>query len=254
MTKKTVMALVIAGTITYKSFSQETKKDTIQKRNEIALDIETPLFYAIGGNSFDYGTNNFAIMSKHYMHKSGIRLGITGTIGDSYSNYNGDWNHTVFPSSTTITTNSTVSYLIPEWAINNMIGLSGGYEYLMGRKKLKHFIGLDANASILSVTGTTFREIDSTNYYPYGYGYGYGVSIGSKKSSLAKFGLFPFYGIKYPISNHFSLSMQVGLQYYWISGLVKYMADDNNIYTQSVHQSGLHADSFISDISLIYRF
>jgi hypothetical protein len=261
MTKKIVMAYLIIGTTSYQCFSQDfslmpTKKDSVPvekfSENEIVLNIETILFYAVGGRTFDSRSNNFGIMYKHRIEKSASRFGITYVNNSNYDLPYPDNN--TFPSSTTITTSGTISYLRGYLNVNNIIGVSGGYEYLIGKRKTKQVIGMDANMAFMAITSVTQRETDSTNISPAGYGYGWIDEIGSYNSSLIKLGLFPFYGIKYPLSNHLSFSIQTGFEFYWIYGHVKYITENSKTYSQLINQSGLHADSFISDISLIYRF
>lgn len=250
------MACSIAGTMTSQSLSKENGKDPFLIRNEIAFNIQTLLLYSIVDNNNLLQTNfRWDIIYKQYFNKSGVRFGIKyRNQTDVFGNYSyflrGDYN--VFPSNTTITTATTVSSLSAHTWMNDIIGISGGYEYLMGKRKLKHFIGIDLNVAKVSVAEMTLRNTDSIQCSnPC---YGHSVFVGSKNSYPIKLGLFPFYGIKYPLSNRLSISMQTEFEYYWLMGKINFAGENNTVYQAKAKQSGFHTESFISNMSVIYSF
>ena len=143
-----------------------------------------------------------------------------------------------------------------------------GYEWRRGKKKLKRFFGTDV------ITGYYQSKITKRDYaFKLGYTKQQQITYGTKypqyvpddsqyatiafseTSDLFYVGLSPFYGIRYPISKRFSMSVQTGFYLYFAFGNTSY-----NDYTKSVFKNystnflSTGISNFINDISLSYHF
>ena len=260
--------------------TRDTTKINQPKKNEIAIKIQPALYYMLGGNNYQYmqnglyvGTinlfgidnrNTVGILYKHYFNRSGIRVGLNynrNKFKYYYSSSGGINNSNfAFPNGITFSTQYPGFFetsLVYSLYSNCIAGISIGYEYVMGKKKLKHFVGCDVNGSVYSISEKTekqYWQTDTIAAFQY-YSHVYRTDlIGTHNSTLFKIGFAPFYGIKYFFSNRISMSLQTGFEQFFVKGKIKLVDDKGNEYFQTVKQSDIYSQSVISDISISYRF
>ncbi|MBI3503021.1 MAG: hypothetical protein HY063_14620 [Bacteroidetes bacterium] len=261
------------------------KPDTIIK-NEIAVGIAPILYRGLQPNPpnnlyqkeeryslINEVRSTYRIIYKHFFNKSAIRFGFfyenvfRGDNQDFFSiSRSISYSYFSFPPSTAFSTasstDSTSSYLDYTLSGQPSKGLSAGYEYKMGKKKLKFIFGFDVLGAVYPISETTDRvkekfRNDTLSFPPYvvklRYSYEY-TALEEQKSYLKKISIAPFWGMRYDFTHHFSMSIQTGVESYWLLGKIKFIDDNGTAYSQSVNEFMSMKDSFFTDISLIYRF
>lgn len=260
MRKIILFVLITFIHLTNTLYSQTEIPKAITRKNEIALDIKPVLISTLGATN-EY-SNTTGLMYKHHFGKSALRLGLT----PMWSKYtkrllleNYDFNSQIhFPSNTKIETDTSSSTL---WG--TIIGKSRysfsfdlGFEYNFGKRKLTHFIGTDFNLGFFSVLSQISRTdyAKDTSYTPDQLTFVRYTLVSESQSMIKKIGISPFYGVKYSISKRFSLAMQTGIEYYFLTGDIKYSDDIGNQYENNINTRGLHISGLIGDFSVIYHF
>ncbi|MDQ3048283.1 MAG: hypothetical protein M3R27_12100 [Bacteroidota bacterium] len=129
-----------------------------------------------------------------------------------------------------------------------------GYERLFGQKKLKWFYGAD-----LSIGYSESRSI-TQNYIITVLGphilleeYESEANI-TQKSKTFSVGIIPFFGVKYPLSRRFSISMQLGTDIVYGSSEVSETSASGNTTTRVTTIDFNQNTGLMNDISLVYKF
>lgn len=240
--KRSLMLLLCVFAINaHSQDSLKTDKSVKPKRHEIGLNILPP-FLALtgvsGGNPQYFNTTY-----KYFLNKRLAFRTTAGIIAFGNNNLCGNQTETVIKTNS-VTVNKT-KYTHDPTNIQGSIGL----ESILGKRKLKHVIGFD-------LTYNYQNQRENISYYKLTDSIGMNnekiqnwqsIDTGQAviNTYINKYGITPFYSVRYPISKKFVLtsSMRFNLQASQRrhGGLTYYSFDFN--------MSGV-----ISEVSLFYRF
>jgi len=139
--------------------------------------------------------------------------------------------------------------------------LNIGYEFIRGKKKLKRFYGADFVIGYYHSFSGKYRESwfkDTTSVYNIN-GWTplyHEAPILTERTidNIFFIGLSPFYGLRYPISNRFLMSVQVGFNGCIGLEKIKTSGEYINTFTHSSTIPYFFLSGIIDDVSLIFRF
>ncbi len=220
--------------------SSKAKTPKILKRHEIGLNILPPLL-ALSGVS--QSQPNFFNATYRYILNAHNALRATAGINVYNSNNSGDQKNAVAMGNG-LTVYQTTNSRTPA---NLMAGI--GYERIMGKRKLKHVIGVDLTYNyVSSISSSSYYGIKDSVYNNTHHADIVPIDTGraTVQKYYHKFGVTPFYSIRYPLSSKWliSASTRFNFQYYKI----------NNGNYPAITLYDLNLSGLISEISLFYRF
>ncbi len=210
------------------------------RKNEIGLNV-LPLFIAISGASSNY--NDLFNFTYRRLLKPKHALRITSGI---YLNGN-DWSNG-YPL--IVSKSNSVTVYQTNYSTGRVNVQSGiGYEYILGKRKLKHVFGCDLTYNYQKVTSNrSYYQIkDSTDvnnnmHQTYS---SIDTGIVSKSFINHKLGANLFYSLRYPLGNKWLLTASTILSYQtWRS--------DEFAKKSTINQ--FDVKGLVSEVSLFYRF
>lgn len=223
------------------------------KKNEISINT-APLFRVLLNSGLAEATRFSVSYKRNLSENSALRFTLVADMINSNAfNYN-PWNEVIIIQSDSVVVKQvqvTPGYVSPH--------LNLGFEKLFGKHKLKWFYGTDLtigyseNQSYIQ-NKTLIRDFSSgPNVWVEAQTFQADI-ISRSKTETFSLGLSPFFGAKYPLSKHFSLSAQVGVD---MAVQNKNISVSNNLVTSNFHVTSFdfnQSTGFLNDISLVYKF
>ena len=232
--KQIILLLTIAAFTAQAQDSLKTSAKAPKKKHELGVSIIVPLILAIGATDYNERYTN---LTYRYFLKD--KHAIKPFVGVSMVTPTPEAQKTI-----SATNNSTL------YAMNNITTPSNfqvgvGYEYIMGKKKLKHAIGADIyyNNKFLKEEFFYYQEIDSVGVDGNRFRQTTTLDTGAyiKTKNYDKLGFNLCYSVRYEASKRWVISTSTIMtnKFYWAPRSSNY----------EMNFIGL-----ISDISIFYRF
>lgn len=248
-----VVSINVRGQEPSTSFNPPTIHEL--KKNEISIN-SAPFFKVLLNAQTSDVTRFSATYKRNLNEKSALRFSI---VADKVSNL--DYNfYTNTKNEIIIVKNDSVMIkqkTITSGYVSPYIKL--GYERLFGKKKLKWFYGADLSVGYSKRSSykqnTTLIKDSTQGPNSWVETMEYRADILSKTTTkIISVGINPFFGVKYPISKHFSISAQVGVDmFYRNENTAANWSKANR--TSRISTLDFNEDAgFLNDISLVYKF
>ncbi len=235
--------IVCACALSFAALGQDSinaKNPVPLKRNEIGLNVLPPILLLAGVNSAQ--TKYFNATYKRFLsERNALRVTAGVNVFNTPTNPN-------IIKSTFVGGGLTLNKVTTTSTPINVQG-SLGYERVMGKRRLKHVIGADltynyVNERVLSeyygTKDTTINNIQMSDYIR--------IDTGRtvKNNYVHKFGITPFYSIRYPITKRWLLTTSVRANFQMYKRKVDGYPD--------MTISDFNLNGLLSEVSLFYRF
>ena len=268
MTKKIVMAVIMATALSATGISQETTAaiPTIPqektKRNELGLNIASAASILLGAEPY---TPKLSLNFKRIVHENkALRFAASYQFKWVETSLHNIYNYDILSQ-----TDSTQIRRNKQSDNGGRMQVNAGYEWRKGKKKLKYFFGADLIAGHTSHIYSVFDQAYKLEQiYPFRgsptedtlFRFEYDPNtptmfVTSEKTNYYYVGLGPFFGLTYPLSKRFSISAQTGVDIRYSFG--KTVTKDYFSKISNSRSYGLYEFStsgIVNDLSLIYKF
>jgi hypothetical protein len=256
MKKKLILMSVLAcvANLNAQTTAADSKKDNPDfKKNEISINT-APIFRQLSVNNSSDATRFSAAYKRYLNESSALRFSIVVDFinNEAFSHGFPDREVIFLNSDSTMVRQTTLSpaYISPH--------LNIGYERLFGRRKLKWFYGADLAMGYSESRTVRQNSMLHKDTVQGTYGWTEDSSspeiISRLNTKTVSVGVSPFFGAKYPITQRFSVSAQVGVDATFRSQEV---SGTNIGYNRAGHFSSFDFNQdtgFLNDISFIYKF
>ncbi len=245
--KTFILILVTLGSY-LATFSQT---DSAFKKNEFALNTLPLLIGAAGGSP---GLSNFNLLyRRNFDKKWSFRLGVGAVLRNTYNYYAYNYNLLSYTDSTQIREFYT-SHNKPE------VRVTVGAEYNWGKRKVTWYTGADIFAGHFKkqdLNYTFLFELDSATATGAGPQWemdfdSYAITEWTDSRNYT-FGISPFIGFKAPLGKRFGVSVQSGLNFFFMYTSADRIYPDPQ--TDATYVSyNFELPGLINEVSLRYRF
>lgn len=254
--------MIIAIVLSTSGFSQQKKDSIIDKKNELSIDLipAARLLSDLNKNHI-YSYRESIQYKRALKSRFFLRFGIAGSQERNvkkFSNIRIEFTDSLV---------NTVTY--EEHQHKPELRLSAGFEYRWGKRRIKHFTGIDLSfVHSKSINSNYLEAVPYYNYDPNVYDpdivivpisathtRNYAL-INSYSSTSNGICLSPFYGIQYHFSGHFFFSMQLGVGLQILERKNKAILNNPDFISNSEKKTdtGIAPGGFLNNFSLAYRF
>lgn len=221
------------------------------RKNELSVNIAPALRLLLNTGTSD--ATRFSMTYKRYLNeKSALRFSLVADLINHDINPNPHDERILVLGDTAVIRQNTITptYVSPH--------LNIGYERLFGKNKLKWFYGADLVIGY-SMSKTITQNIQlnrdtaqgSTGWVEW---VAHPDVVSSKHTEAFSVGVSPFFGVKYPLSKHLSVSAQAGVDFLYRNQIVteKGVGADKRMHysTFDFNETG----GILNDVSLVYKF